>query len=69
MNAPGPDRDHQQPRAPSSRSDVPCSMDFRGPFNFSFAAEAEIFRWPFYKLQISVNVSLKKAQWIMLLTV
>jgi hypothetical protein len=54
MDAPGPDRDHQQPRAPSSRSDVPCSMDFRGLFNFSFEAEAEIFRWPFYKFQISV---------------
>jgi len=23
---------------------VPCSMDFRGLFNFSFEAEAEIFR-------------------------
>jgi hypothetical protein len=40
-----------------------------GSLHFSFEAEAEIFRWPFYKLQISVNVSLKKAQWIMLLTV
>jgi hypothetical protein len=29
MDAPGPDREHQQPRAPSSRLDVPRSVDFR----------------------------------------
>jgi hypothetical protein len=29
MDAPGPDRDHQQPRAPSSRLDVLRSVDFR----------------------------------------
>ena len=28
-DAPGPDRDHQQPCIASSRSGVPCSMGFR----------------------------------------